>query len=225
MGDSITDGDGKHDSYRRHLWHLLKDAGYKVEFLGSRHLNGYYNAQPPNPDFDMDHEGHSGWTTRNFLSELSGSNEGRGRLGDWLSTHTPDIVLLHIGTNDILTCEDTAGIVARIKKMADVTHTMIPSSTILISTLIPLGNARSLGFDDKYCGGREGLNTAVNELNDGLEAVLAKVEQVRIVGANRRIDPTSDLYDGIHPNASGERKIAEAWFVALNALLTHASTR
>ncbi|EIM29974.1 GDSL-type esterase/lipase family protein [Microvirga lotononidis] len=220
IGDSITDGDGRHDSYRRHLWHLLRNAEYKVDFLGSRHLNGYYNEQPPNPDFDMDHEGHSGWTTRDVLSELSGSGEGRGQLGDWLSTHAPAFILLQIGTNDILKCEDTNGIVARIKQMVAIIHSITPSSTILISTVLPLGSAQSLGFDDAYCPGKRGLDTAVNALNQNLQGVLSEVARVDIVDLNRAIDPASDLYDGIHPNASGERRIAEAWFAAMTPATT-----
>jgi acyl-CoA thioesterase I len=190
--------------------------------MGADH---YYDEHPPNPDFDMDHEGHSGWTTQNILSGLSESGEGLRRLDIWLSTHIPDIVLLHVGTNDILKCEDANGIVARIREMVAIARSTNPSSTILVSTLIPLGSAQRLGFDDRYCSERKGLNGVVEEFNQRLEAALSKIAQVELVDANRGFDPERDLYDGIHPNASGERKIAEAWFFALIPILSRTSTR
>lgn len=86
LGDSITDGDAQHDSYRRALWHLLRTAGFKGDFVGSRRLNGYYDDPPPHPDFDQDHEGHSGWTSGDFLGGPSGWDEHRGNLAGWLKS-------------------------------------------------------------------------------------------------------------------------------------------
>ncbi|MBD3346802.1 MAG: hypothetical protein GF401_17230, partial [Chitinivibrionales bacterium] len=55
LGNSITSGDTYYNSYRRPLWHMLDSAGYEVDFVGT--LTENFRGPPPNPDFDMDHEG------------------------------------------------------------------------------------------------------------------------------------------------------------------------
>ena len=89
LGDSITRGfTGSSDQtgYRRELDLTLTGEGYSIDFVGSL-------IEPiglPN-DFDKDHEGHSGFT----------SSEIAANVYDYLTANPADIVLLHIGTNDI----------------------------------------------------------------------------------------------------------------------------
>ncbi|TGE14054.1 hypothetical protein [Hymenobacter elongatus] len=56
LGSSATQGDDKHNSYRRPLWQKLQAGGYSVDFVGSQ--QGNYQGPTPTPDFDLDHEGH-----------------------------------------------------------------------------------------------------------------------------------------------------------------------
>ncbi len=56
LGDSTSQGDARHDSYRRALWHLLQEEGYPVDFVGSQQEP--YRGPAPHTDFDMDHEAH-----------------------------------------------------------------------------------------------------------------------------------------------------------------------
>lgn len=46
---------------------------------------------PANPDFDMDHEGHAGFR----------ADEMAANIQVWAQKVSPDVVLLHIGTNDL----------------------------------------------------------------------------------------------------------------------------
>jgi hypothetical protein len=39
LGDSMTQGEAGHFSYRRPLWKMLDSAGYKVDFVGSLRTN------------------------------------------------------------------------------------------------------------------------------------------------------------------------------------------
>jgi lysophospholipase L1-like esterase len=85
LGDSITFGMGSTtgSGYRAELWRrLVEQSGYGVDLVGSARTG----TLP-----DIDHEGHSGWT----IAQLSDSVDG------WLAAATPDVVLLHIGTNDV----------------------------------------------------------------------------------------------------------------------------
>ena len=43
-------------------------------------------------DFDINHEGHWGWRADEVLAKIDG----------WAEQTTPDIVLVHLGSNDIL---------------------------------------------------------------------------------------------------------------------------
>src|SRR6476469_5961300 len=59
LGDSITQGDQFHSSYRRPLWKLISEQEMNIDFVGSGKLN-FPQHLPPNPDFDLDNEGHWG---------------------------------------------------------------------------------------------------------------------------------------------------------------------
>lgn len=94
IGDSITQGtlqndDGlSHPTYRYWLWQTLKSRGYDVDFVGSVD-------QPQLPySFDQDNEGHDGYRTRDLL--------GTDRLKTWLTGYSPDIAIVHLGSNDAM---------------------------------------------------------------------------------------------------------------------------
>ena len=216
LGDSITDGDGQHDSYRRPLWHLLHSDGIQVDFIGSKRLNGYHDESPPHPDFDQDHEGHSGWTARDIITGPAGWDNQRGNIHEWLLTYKPDIVLLHIGTNDVFKCTPIYDIVEAIRSVVMTSHEANPQVAVILAKITPIGEAQQLGFEDKYCGGNRTLGRIVEELNGAIDSFAGTA---RIVDVHSVIDPRSDLYDGIHPNTTGERKIADVWFKAIQDLV------
>ena len=120
LGDSITDGVGAAGGYRLPLYNLLKQANYTVDYVGSMRDNG----APDLPDWD--HEGHSGWW---IMHDDGGIYQN---VGKWLAhVDTPDVVLLHIGTNDggYATVEKLRNLVMRIHNLAPKTH--IIATTLL----------------------------------------------------------------------------------------------
>ena len=196
LGDSITQGERGHPSYRRSLWFKLKTAGYEVDFVGglkAQHSGG------GRKDFDRDHEGHWGWPVEGVL------DHGH----KWFEANIPDIVLLHMGTNDLLADQDAEGTVEEIAGVLVLLRRQNPKTTILLSTLIPLESQilhqRIAGFNDL-------LKRAV----PGLQR-----EQSRVILVDQfeGFSVTSDLYDGIHPNEAGAEKIAHKWFAALEEVL------
>ena len=56
LGNSITQGDMNHPTYRYELWKLMKRDGYAVDYVGTSRTN--YNGDNPEQEFDQDHEGH-----------------------------------------------------------------------------------------------------------------------------------------------------------------------
>ena len=85
LGDSITKGYlGTYGGYRGYLYDLLVSGGYDFRFVGSLTENSP-------PTIDPYHEGHAGWR----IEEIRDSVQG------WLINNPAELVLLHIGTNDM----------------------------------------------------------------------------------------------------------------------------
>jgi acyl-CoA thioesterase-1 len=203
LGDSITAGDGRRDVYRWPLWQLIQEAGVDIDFVGTIHSDGLNN------EFDTDHEGHSGFRTTDIL----------GGLPAWLAANKPDIVLLHIGTNDIFQCWSVADVAGRIVKIIDVIHGRNPRAVILLAKIIPLGDAKALSIDDdRYCGTGKTLDELTQDLNQRLDLISALRSRVIVVDLHSALDARADLRDGTHPNESGQRKMAERWFQALKPI-------
>lgn len=196
LGDSITQSDSEHDSYRRPLFHALTEArsGAPVDFVGSLSTN--HRGAPPRPDFDLDHEGHWGWRVDEILERLPG----------WLEAHRPDVVLVHLGSNDIFQREPNDETVRELSALVDTVLAAEPSATILvakiISTTTPAANARILDFNARLSG----LETQYRGA-------------VRLVDHHTGFVAERMTYDGVHPNEEGERHMAERWLEALEAAL------
>ncbi|MEK7727593.1 MAG: right-handed parallel beta-helix repeat-containing protein, partial [candidate division KSB1 bacterium] len=125
LGDSITQMYPNHDSYRRPLWHLLQNHGFNVDFVGSQNLNK--TGPPPHPDFDMDHEGHSGWRTDEILAQIE----------DWSRSHQPEIVLIHLGSNDVFQYQSNSSTIFELEQVIDKLRLVNPEIKILLGQIIP----------------------------------------------------------------------------------------
>lgn len=192
LGDSITEmASWDRTSYRRPLWQLLTSNGYQVDFVGS------VVDQSNVSDFDLNHEGHSGWTADQIL----------GSLPTWQQNYRPDVVLLHIGTNDLRLGQDIDETAAEIGRIIDTLRANNPQVVILLAKIIPT----TTGYADR-----------IPQLNDQIAQVArAKTWEnapVIIVDHYSGFDPYKELFDGVHPNASGEWKMAQRWFWALTQL-------
>jgi lysophospholipase L1-like esterase len=196
LGDSITQGDVSHDSYRRSLWKQLQAAGQRVDFVGSTREN--YRGGPPVPDFDTDHEGHWGWRADEVLGEIAA----------WARASRPDVVLMHLGTNDALEGESPASTIAEMERIIDRLRDANPAVTVLVARIIPTANAT-------WNRDIERLNTEI--LSIGSRKTTAS-SAVAVVDHFTGFDGQAETYDGVHPNDAGERKMATRWFQALQAL-------
>lgn len=189
LGDSITSSS---NSYRNRLWYLLADKGINADFVGS--LSKGYQILP-----DKDHEGHGGWR----IDQIS------VRVEKWLSKYTPDIVLLHIGTNDISqnyyleTAPDRFGaLLDRITSKSSarvIAASIIPRRTDNNATIAYNNAIRSVVYDRQSQGKNIYFVDLFNEAG---------------------IDPRKDLSDRVHPNIRGSNKIADAWFRQIEIVLS-----
>ena len=186
LGDSITQG-GSSGGYRLDLGAKLRSAGRDVDFVGSA-VDG------PSSMPDRDHEGHPGWTIAQVDANVV----------NWLRTHAPRTVLLHIGTNDMYG-SDPAGAPRRLSALVDKITAQAPSADVFVSTIIPIR------FADATV---RGYNAAIVPL---LRAKAAAGKRVHVVDAYPAV-PVSDLPDGIHPDAAGYAKMAAVWYDALRSV-------
>ncbi|MCP5095663.1 MAG: hypothetical protein GY943_08940 [Chloroflexi bacterium] len=202
LGDSITEGDTVYNSYRRPLWQLLQDNGYSVDFIGAEVNNS--GGPAPNQDFDLDHEGHAGWRADQIVD--------RG-LADWLLNYTPDIVLLHIGSNDLTRVNRRNVVVSAtlddVREIISVLRDDNPNVTILLAQLIP--SCSSI------------LDGNIVTYNAELPALIAEqttaVSPIILVDHFTGFDANTDTHDCVHPNVSGEGKMAQNWYDAIVASL------
>jgi lysophospholipase L1-like esterase len=198
MGDSITAGNGEHATYRRPLWKSLQALHANVDFVGSMHDNN--TGPPPYSDYDWDNEGHGGYTAEQLAA----------RLPDWMLTYEPpDIVLLHIGTNDINQGDTTSVILDDITSILGAIRARNPRAIILLAQIIGM---TSSSFTDK-----------ARDLNAAIPAFAAAhstaQSPIRVVDQMTTFNPGTMTFDGTHPNDTGEAEMASVWLAALRPLL------
>ena len=210
LGDSITQGAYYNDSYRYYLWKALVDADIEFDFVGS--LSANYGGNPnwvayKGQTFDPDHEGHWGWCAENILRGIKGQR--KNNLKNWLDEYTPDIVLIHIGTNDIYRSQSHKSTVKDLNGMIKILRADNPNVVILLAQLIPLN--------------RDGIVVPIGDLNKRISSFAAEMSEpgspVFAVNQYTGFSVAADTYDGIHPNKNGEEKMAARWFEALQTVI------
>jgi len=202
LGNSITQGDMHHPTYRYELWKLLKRDGYAVDFVGTLRTN--YNGNNPEQDFDLDHEGHWGWRADQILNGIPGQK----KLSDFLQHSNPDIVLMHLGSNDIFQGESIDLIISDLKEIIRTLQSSNNTIVILIAQILPVAN--------------ESLNTRIGLLNKEIEKLPSSMDlpsQLIVVNHIDGFDPYQQTYDGVHPNGAGEKKMADTWYQSLRPVL------
>jgi lysophospholipase L1-like esterase len=154
------------------------------------------NGPPANSDFDMDHEGHSGWRADEIVAHIQA----------WAAAASPDVVLLHIGTNDLRQGQSVASTVTDIGAIIDTLRTVNPRIRILLAQLIA------------QTGG-----ALISSLNAALPALAAGKDRpespIVLVDQYTGFDPSSMTYDGTHPNDIGDSRMADRWFEKLGPTL------
>ena len=187
LGDSITFGapDPGYGGYRRLLATLLVADGYVFDFVGSRRSG--YVARPNN-------EGHVGWTISRLKSGIDANR--------WLETYRPDLILLHIGTNDIF--QGKAAVAAdNLAALIDDILIRLPDTQVIVAQIISYRQPAGPG------------HTAFNAAIPGIAA--SKGPRVSTIDMQALLEPR-DYADGVHPNAAGYDKMARAWEAAIRAL-------
>ncbi len=195
LGDSITVGAaGSTDDtgYRRFLYLSLVGSDYDVNFVGS------LTTGIPS-DFDRQHEGHSGY-------EADGGPGGgiAPNIFNWLVTNPADVVLLHIGTNDIKNNESAVSIASQVDLIIENIDIWEAANNDVSVVL-----ARIINRNDGYSAETTALNEQIQIMAD---ARIANGDKIVVVDMeNALIYPDDVVANDEHPNDSGYAKMADAW--------------
>jgi len=193
LGDSITRGwygSAYSHGYREPLYDKLTTAGYNFDFVGSQNDGNF-----PDPN----HEGHDGWKADNIIYALP----------SWLNTHQPDVVLLHIGTNDITWNDQDAN---EVNDILDVIDDYEVANNKDITVILALIINRKIGSTKRL------QTTQFNrDVNDMAMNRIASGDDIIIVDMESALDYNNgmDMVDETHPNDNGYAKMANVWYNAL----------
>ncbi|MCJ8165547.1 GDSL-type esterase/lipase family protein [Pontibacter sp. E15-1] len=225
LGNSITQGNTTYPGYRYELWKMLIDANIDVDLVGSHDVNdggdpAVKGTVYKGKTYTNRNEGHWGWST----DEVLNGRDGKGRLAEWLQGYTPDMVLLHLGTNDMFRQCDAPGdpkpcyqeTIDELKEVVRQIRAKNAGVIIFMAKLIP-------AYDQKVGPASADNITSLNELIPGLVQELnTPASPVVLVDQQEGFDATTgqDTHDGIHPNTSGELKMAQKWQAAMEPFFT-----
>ena len=133
------------------------------------------------------------------------------KIDSWLTDSLPDMILLMIGTNDLLSGE--------YQNQHDELHNLIsrilshsPDVELLVASIPPMSG--SLGSH----------NELVENYNRYIPSIVNSYAQegyfVYFADVYLGLDPNTDFYDDLHLNAQGYEKIADVWYDVIIQLLT-----
>ncbi len=237
LGDSITNGiynGGNELSYRDDLYESLGAKKYDFVFdgrcPGTGDSSGSCDQASTYKGKVLKHEGRAGWTADQIDDKLEGWLDG------W---YTPQLALVHIGTNDIFNQDDDAiktdtlveevtyrktlteieGIIAKLKAKD-------PDMEIYIAKILPIGKidinpsendvSAQLFTGVKLANGTTVLDNGDGDAADFLNSLMtpawASSQGVTVVDMNSTFNFETHFHDGlVHPNQTGESRMASYW--------------
>ena len=214
FGDSITQGVETYDgagggpaeemrvAYRYQLNQLLTQGGYAFDFVGR--LTDGSQATPPLTK--TAHEGYGGETTEQLATN---------RLPGALTTNTPDVILVHAGTNDIAVSATPSPVpMQQLLQAVQTWSTSTQPVKVMVAQIIKVRagapNAERVAP----------LNAAVTSMVNANFASTTSPMTVGLVdmyGANIAMTPEATDVSGLHPSRAGYDQMAQVWFDALVA--------
>ncbi|WP_328912215.1 MULTISPECIES: GDSL-type esterase/lipase family protein [unclassified Streptomyces] len=197
LGDSITGSPG---CWRALLWNQLQNAGYKnIDFVGT------LGPQGCSVPYDGDNEGHGGILATNIASQ--------NQLPGWLSATKPDIVIMHLGTNDVWSNIAPSQILASFTTMVGQMRASNPSMKVLVAQILPMNPSNCA-----ECAQR--VITFNQQIPAWAQSISTAQSPVTVVDQWTGFNDATDTSDGVHPNDAGIVKVAARWYPPLAALLS-----
>jgi len=185
LGDSITEL----QCWRNQIWDNLVSAGLSnnVDFVGSM-SNNAGNCRANSGNWDMNHEGHSGYTAIDIANKY---------LQGWVQNNKPDIVNFMLGTNDITQQKNQQQVQQAYTQILTILRNANPKVKVIVDLLIPISY---------------NPNPGPPQYNSFLKTWAAQNNKtdspIHIADTNTGFT-TQMLRDQVHPNAQGDALIAQ----------------
>ncbi|WP_338697740.1 GDSL-type esterase/lipase family protein [Streptomyces sp. Q6] len=200
VGDSMTIGGAGEHTWRHRMWQHLRATGTDCAVVGPRtalHGGGHDYADP---DFPQHH--------------LAGWGEGWQHMapliGDAITSTGADTLLISLGLIDLGFYTDAEQTAENVRRFVAGARAANPTVRIVALPVIPNIRAES---DAPFAAQVAHFNTllakAVADLSEPRSPLL-------LASVPESYDIHQDTYDGTHPNASGEHKLAAAFADALH---------
>jgi len=203
-GDALTRGPNTgrdRGGYRGPLWARLASRGKGSVDLVGEERDGPFA-------IDRDHEAFSDITVDGLAERLRRD----------LPLHSPEVVLLLVGTNDLIAGAAPDVVVGRLAALIDGVLAQAPRSQLLVASLVGVRPV------SKLAGVGEGLGVVNAGLQAAVSARAARGEPVRFVDLRARVGRAAADFepdgDGLYLSPRGYEELAQAWYEALGPLLT-----
>ncbi|KAI4171582.1 MAG: hypothetical protein LQ343_004174 [Gyalolechia ehrenbergii] len=180
LGASITAGFASTDGYgfRKVLYDTLRKTN-TVSYVGTQ------GSAP------LIHEGHPGWIINDVSNVATTALRSR-----------PNVVLVHVGTNDLLANNAVDQAPERVGKLIDHVLSIAPDAVLLIAQILPTTRA---GQFDNFVTFNARVASIINQ---------RQVQKKKVLKVWMPLT-TDDLVDGVHPNNAGYNKMAQGWIRGL----------
>jgi lysophospholipase L1-like esterase len=192
LGASSTEGVGSPGTagYRGPLLADLDRDGVGIDYVGSLKSG-------PAGLRDRDNEGHSGWTIEKMLPVVDG----------WVRAAAPEVILLHMGTNDIGSGASGAVVAQRLDALLTRIAAAAPDAHVIVA-----------GMWAKFPNRATARAELARRTPGVVAAHVARGESVAYVD-NSDLLGARDFTDSLHANAVGYSKIAGMWATEIEGWL------
>lgn len=203
LGNSITGSPG---CWRALLWNRLQSTGYtNIDFVGT--LN---NQNDCGITFDGDNDGHGGYLATNIATQ--------NLLPGWLATAKPDVVIMHLGTNDVWNSIAPATILSAFSTLLSQMRASNPNVKLIVAQILPMNPSGCSVCAQNVINFNAAIPAWVSA-NSTAQSPITMVDQWT------GFDDAADTVDGVHPNSTtGIQKVSDKWYPALVAVLSGTSS-
>lgn len=208
VGDSITGSPG---CWRAPLWVALTDAGHVIDAVGVRtddECGGVRNAA--GELWDPDNEGIGNITMYGQYNRLAER--------DTYAVYQPDVVVMLVGTNDVRGGADVDEVLNAYDLLLAQAREANPDVAFVLGTVTPVAES-----DCATCGPVI-ADLAAATVEWGARNTKSD-SPVYVARLGVGFDPAVDTDDGLHPNASGNAKLAAAWLDPVERAVLHVEGR
>lgn len=201
VGDSISQGSSGDYTWRYRLYKNLVARGVSVDMVGPRNglfdnvANRQGDQRYADADFDRDHD--ATWGRAAVEEKDTIAAEVRGA--------DPDYLLVLLGINDVVWFTDAPGADAALRSVISNARAAKPSVKIVLGSVLATARAAT----------EPAFAAKVADLNARISAIVSTMSSaaspIALAATAHGFVAADDTYDGVHPNARGELKIAAAF--------------